>query len=389
MRPFWVREPQLPGTTMIRVRSRAGLEQDKTRERLMWIFGTLWDEKQLFLAGLDTIMDELERLSHTEPRAKELLSPWVARVISDLSVMSLCLHELDLYKPWAESIENGMQLRSDELRADYIKETSGWAELISKKFEGSALAGLGDPSDGKFYYPIDKRRTRETIGAMRQAEEHLDAYWQAVDKHLANKAGVSQHEAIKHLLAEDRVLQRTPEWTEPVKIKGAPTSGVLEVIHKPLSQPYYDLEHHTERSFTKTLSSGKNKIKTRGAASTTETKVTLELIDRHTPDVQPTFAVDKRALKVFSALFYTPSQPSQPGEVIWADFLHAMISTGFAPEKLYGSVWQFTPTELDVERSIQFHEPHPSGKIPFVVARRHGRRLNRAYGWHSGMFLLA
>jgi hypothetical protein len=65
-----------------------------------------------------------------------------------------------------------------------------------------------------------------------------------------------------------------------------------------------------------------------------------------------------------------------------------MASTGFRIEKLYGSVWQFSPTSLDVERSIHFHEPHPKGKIPFEVARRHGRRLTRAYGWHGGMFVL-
>ena len=77
-----------------------------------------------------------------------------------------------------------------------------------------------------------------------------------------------------------------------------------------------------------------------------------------------------------------------PGEVSWTDFLHALVSTGFKPEKLYGSVWQFTPANLDVERSIQFHEPHPSGKIPFRKARQHGRRLFRAYGWRGEMFKL-
>jgi hypothetical protein len=54
----------------------------------------------------------------------------------------------------------------------------------------------------------------------------------------------------------------------------------------------------------------------------------------------------------------------------------------------YGSVWTFSPTKLKVETSINFHEPHPNGKIPFTVARRHGRRLNRSYGWHGGMFVL-
>lgn len=63
-----------------------------------------------------------------------------------------------------------------------------------------------------------------------------------------------------------------------------------------------------------------------------------------------------------------------------------MGATGFAPQKPYGCIWQFTPTKLDVERSIQFHEPHPNVKIRFAVARRMGRRLTRAYGWNSSMF---
>lgn len=103
---------------------------------------------------------------------------------------------------------------------------------------------------------------------------------------------------------------------------------------------------------------------------------------------QPTFAVDAKALKVFRALFFDPEVTSTPGLIPWNDFLYAMAATGFKIEKLHGSVWQFTPTKLDVERSIQFHEPHPMGKIPFEAARRHGRRLTRAYGWHGGMFVL-
>jgi hypothetical protein len=66
-----------------------------------------------------------------------------------------------------------------------------------------------------------------------------------------------------------------------------------------------------------------------------------------------------------------------------------MKETGFTVQKLYGSVWQFTPQGLDVERGINFHEPHPSGKIPFRTCRRYGRRLNRAYGWTGDMFILA
>jgi hypothetical protein len=91
---------------------------------------------------------------------------------------------------------------------------------------------------------------------------------------------------------------------------------------------------------------------------------------------------------VFRTLFFNPEATSTPGSVPWQDFLYVMASTGLQIEKLYGSVWQFSPTNLDIERSIHFHEPHPKGKIPFEVARRHGRRLTRAYGWHGGMFVL-
>jgi hypothetical protein len=93
-------------------------------------------------------------------------------------------------------------------------------------------------------------------------------------------------------------------------------------------------------------------------------------------------------MKVFSTLFYIPNVTDQPGEIAWRDSLYAMASTGFAPQILYVSIWQFTPRNLDVERSIQFHEPHPGTKLLFTWARRIGRRLFRAYGWHGGMFVL-
>ncbi|PCH02639.1 Hypothetical protein PENO1_036920 [Penicillium occitanis (nom. inval.)] len=129
----------------------------------------------------------------------------------------------------------------------------------------------------------------------------------------------------------------------------------------------------------------KTKVKSRGEPTKSANIVEPELNPR-IDDAQPLFKVDKRAFKVFSTLFFQPSQSSQPGEIPWNDFLHAMASTAFAVEKLYGSVWQFSPRNSDVERSIQFHEPHPIAKIPFRMARRIGRRLNRAYGWNGDMF---
>ena len=184
------------------------------------------------------------------------------------------------------------------------------------------------------------------------------------------------------------MLRRTPEWVEPAKTQKEqpPPDGV-----KPLSELYFDLERLTERTVDRSnaLPAPKQKPKTCGTPGLATSASASASEEDSASDKPHTVAVDKRALKVFSTLFYTPSQHTQPGEVPWPDFLHAMASAGFAPTKLYGSVWQFLPQDLDVQRSIQFHEPHPAGKIPYRMARRHGRRLERAFGWNGGMFTLA
>jgi hypothetical protein len=83
--------------------------------------------------------------------------------------------------------------------------------------------------------------------------------------------------------------------------------------------------------------------------------------------------------------------PSQPGEVPWTEFVSAMSTISFLPEKLYGSVWRFTPKDgstFGTETPINFHEPHPSTKLPFRTARMYGRRLTRHHGIDGGCFVL-
>ncbi|KAF2770944.1 hypothetical protein EJ03DRAFT_381702 [Teratosphaeria nubilosa] len=214
--------------------------------------------------------------------------------------------------------------------------------------------------------------------------------------------------AVRKLLSPTRYLQRLGEWVEPTADKNAVAATqneVDEAARRPLSELYFDLERRTERTLARNHADPhqhahghghhhthtKTKPKTRGtpaaqpdhdppAAAAAGTSASA------LPDAQPTFHLDARALKVFRTLCFTPYISSTPDEVPWAGFLHAMAATGFVPEKLYGSVWNFRPTGLDVERSIQIHEPHPSGKIPDRHCRRHGRRFGKAYGWHGGMF---
>ena len=87
---------------------------------------------------------------------------------------------------------------------------------------------------------------------------------------------------------------------------------------------------------------------------------------------------------MFSTIFHTENQELL-GEVPWTEFLHGMSSAGFSIEKQYGSAWLFTPPD-PTQRSITFHEPHPSAKIPIHIARRHAWRLTCAYAWTAKTF---
>ena len=174
------------------------------------------------------------------------------------------------------------------------------------------------------------------------------------------------------------------EWIEPPK-QTIPTSPVADNTEFTT----LDLAERTqvlEKDITIPI---KIKLKTRGPA--TESPVTVDDVgnDDPSPIAPSAIPVSKRAYKTFSALFYNPARDVLPGEIPWTEFLHALSSAGFSVEKQNGSAWLFVPPALMGRRPIIFHEPHPSSKILIHVARRHGRRLARAYGWTRETFVMA
>ncbi|KAG2417841.1 hypothetical protein HFD88_000940 [Aspergillus terreus] len=393
MRKFCAREPPPdPYTTMIVVRTKPGIRMGDVEQQLFWLLRTLWEDgKPLLFARLPLVVDELERLIQFEKQAQELLSASIIATIGDISIISQCLTQLDLYQPWARSFTAEFVPRKAQFKKEYADMTSPWAQMhraIQETSKSTNVTSLGEPSGGKFTYPIDKRRTKENVAALRRAEANLDAFWEAIDQAMLRKVGGLRGTAVRRLLSQPRILQRTPEWVEPTPTASAQVKkgeADLNASYQPLSTIYTDL-----RSTKVEVARPKAKVKTRGtprpvAKSPTEAEPVLQ---PNPIDPQPSFPVDARALKVFRTIFFNPAVTSTPGEIPWNDFLHAMTYAGFTVMKLYGSVWQFQPTKLDVERSIQFHEPHPRGKIPFTTARRYGRRLHRAYGWFGEMFTL-
>jgi hypothetical protein len=94
LRKFFIREPPADyQSPKIRVISRPGFKMDNVEEQLVWLLRTLWEDgTDLFLASMPLVIDEIERLIQSEPRAGQLLSSRINAIIGDLSIISQCLN---------------------------------------------------------------------------------------------------------------------------------------------------------------------------------------------------------------------------------------------------------------------------------------------------------
>ncbi|RKL16063.1 hypothetical protein BFJ68_g5314 [Fusarium oxysporum] len=382
--------PPDPYTSDMNVISRAGVKITEVDKEVMFLILTLWkDDWGLFIARLPLVVDELERLMQADSRADALMSAHAAKILGNIAIIAQCLKQLELYQPWATQFDQVIQANIDLYRDAWSKTRGNFRQsheaFLRKEFDEAAR--VAKPSGGKFTYPYSKRRTKETVDTMRRAEANRDIVWAKIDQVTQKHVADFENTCVYELLSRPQTLRRTAEWVEPAKTDSKAesiTNRDLWELNKPPSKLFLDEPAQESKKFKPEIKS-KTKVKTKG--DPTE-PATAEEATPPAEATQPKFAVDAKALTVFRTLFFDPEGTTTPGLIPWNDFLYAIAATGFKIEKLYGSVWQFTQTKLDVERDIHFHEPHPMGKIPFKTARRHGRRLMRTYGWHGGMFVL-
>ncbi|KAL8897363.1 MAG: hypothetical protein Q9207_007249 [Kuettlingeria erythrocarpa] len=377
LRQYWVREPQDPNTTIILVKSK--LDSRSKGDNLLWLLEIFCHDGQAFLCGIENVCDELEREIRSSQASRDRISRYIANLISEFSLLAELKRQVGLSSPGPRMKE---PIEPEEKQAESDRKM----ELLSQV--NHALDGVSKGLAEKFNYPSHKRRTSATTQKMQQAEKNLDIFWSHVDGHCTRKAGKTVHQVFSKILKE-RPLQRTPDWVEvnterlrkkePTELDT--TSGQLAAL---------ELQSRTESTVTtSSLAQERQKPKTRGVPQTAASVMAEDPDGTGTAegeDAAPIFDVSKRGFKVFRTLFYTPSEGDPPGELPWSEFLSAMASIGFSIKKLDGSAWIFAPADDEWKQSIIFHEPHPSSKVPFQVARRIGRRLWRTYGWSSDNF---
>lgn len=347
--------------------------------KLLWLLRSLLQPPGIDTVSVGVLMDEIARLQDKDVKLAALISPRLERTVSDLAVLALCLDQIKSFIPSRFMHVGMVSNQSKWTRTDYEKtgdRLSRFSNSITKSTH------LGVPTNGRFNYPDGKKRSRENVETMREAESALDEFWQAAFKELKTNGIMTPR--IERILSERTVL-RTPEWEDTFKKPVHHTPADLQMS---LSELHLDLRQRTEQTLSQEDQViSKAKVKTRGSNESSSPDPPEDATQSANIQ-QDEFQVDRRAMRVFQCLFFDASNSSQRGELPWDSFVHAMCSIGFQAEQLYGSAWQFLPSkEMKVNRPIQFHQPHPHGKIPYIMGRRFGRRFNRAYGWHSGTFV--
>jgi hypothetical protein len=186
------------------------------------------------------------------------------------------------------------------------------------------------------------------------------------------------------------VMHRTIPWSEGPCRDENPTRlwEVFDFKPFPLSSTFHDRSTEITGNFHKFSITDKTKEKTRKAIAPAEEEV--EHLREPAPELSPEFEVDRKLWTVFQAMFHIPGENEQPGTLRWNAVVSALVHLGFAAQHMHGSQWQFTPSPaLNLTRGISFYEPHPGDEVPVELARKYGRRLNRAYGWEGPMFKMA
>ena len=370
LRGYYIRGPFVNGDVNCIIAKRKNPENF---DYFLWLIDAF---KRHGGVDISVLLDELERVTRSQTNIagaaqNQRITAWISAMLSDLAVLSEIERQLDLHEPRFMGA-----VSDDDFESVFTERIAGITTLM-EVLKGIDVVDTGTPL-AKFNYPSGKQRTAATTEKMREAERNLDIFWQAVNDHYIKRTGKTYQEHMEGKLTP-RVLERTPEWTQP-----NPRRQPEKIISADALADNFSILDIDVRPTTIEIALPKIKVKTRGPA----TELPKQDVDVSTvaPQSSPTITVTKRAHEVFSSIFYNPMHESPPGEIPWVDFLHALSSAGFAVEKHYGSAWIFTPSKA-LQRPVIFHEPHPGSKIPIHIARRHGRRLYRAYGWTTNTFV--
>ncbi|XXG94769.1 hypothetical protein Hte_001027 [Hypoxylon texense] len=345
------------------------IPRSKSVEKLDYLINYLSsDDQGRFILGRKALITEIELLLQRDPEARSLVTTQVAHQLSIVGLLCECLQQIS-------GLHLGMRAEKYRMHQNIEKYTDAFNEKyvceydLMEEVKPEFWCILGKDfmkeTGGKFQYPVGERRTKETVDTMRQTEVYLDKFWGKLIWWLKNKGKQALPPNIEKIIIYES--RKTEPWVEPQPSSKADKRG---------------------RSKTQDNEDPFDQIIEKARVENEEAKRKK----KETGDKNKTYEVDKRALKVFNALFFDGPDPSQVPEIAWKDFVHAIMAAGFKAEKLLGSGWLFTrlgPCEQGAFKVIHFDEPYMGGKMSYELLRYYGIRLSRRLRWNREMFRLA
>jgi hypothetical protein len=357
------------------------------------------------LHRLRPIVQEAHYMLEHDPEASRLIDTCLLSDFFDLAILADLQHCIWSFRPYSDSwIACGLE---DDVYVNKCQEAF-WRRATdlqrSVVYGARKATTLGDPLDGRFSYPLEKRRTAETVKQMQRAEATLKSFWDQMNVN-ARPYGINLNAFFAwHLTSSPLAVRTTEDWDEK-------QTNSAQLRSHPRASSHNELDYSklhaapavNENKKAEITLEERTKTKTRGEAKDQTDAVQQPeqnaAATRRDPDgLRKAVKVPRRDFKVLTALLPSSATISQaPREVSWNDFISALNTLGLVPEKLYGSVWIFKPVPaghglVRADRSIQFHEPKSvrhGNKIDARMVRRFGDRLKRAFGWDGETFVCA
>jgi hypothetical protein len=382
---------------------RASLHEDPVRSQVCKLIEDLKEHQKKkqpgSFTGVRFRLDLIDTYLREKPAGWKWISPLVQQALTKLSILAECSFVFE-FQPWHEKLQwNLLEERlADEKYVDSLwGPQMAWITILEKGQKGDFAPdpSLGDPSDGKFDYPVQQgKNKKKVVEQMCRAEANLDTLWGSIDAKLKELADGHAQVALQRLLDQGGDMRRTKSWSErhqewSEKYKSeTPARLPSDLLCEPqaLSRIFHDASKDITGNFDKSTISIKTEEKTRGEPAPDE--AAAELARDPSPERRPTLKVSKKAFQTFSKIFHDPdANGTAAGPVQWRDFKTALTSLGFTAAQMHGSQWQFNPSpQMELARGISFHQPHPETTFSRDQARNIGTRLHRVYGWDASTF---
>lgn len=168
---------------------RPGRSHALYRDDLMWFFMHLVIPEYCKTLGWELLAFEFESLLRDKAQ-RQRISKLLTEFFSLFGLLGFLGQQLRMCFPrvFDESGDIADWDMHMSVHGWYARFSQPISELnevnIKEHWKYLDLHGEGDPTSGNFFYPANKRRTKESVEAMQRAERNLDDVWAMYDVHV-------------------------------------------------------------------------------------------------------------------------------------------------------------------------------------------------------------